>query len=87
MAAELRDPLLEGTWAVDVRLSPDGKNAKVTYAVRRVGDEAAVARETKEAFQRAAGFLRTRVALTLDLKRTPQLSFAFIGLMPADAVQ
>jgi ribosome-binding factor A len=84
ISAEVRDPLLSNAWAVDVQLSSDGKNARVSYAVRVQGDESAVARETKEAFKRAAGFLRSRVAGTLDLKRTPQLSFVFIGLMAED---
>jgi ribosome-binding factor A len=85
IAAEVRDPSLENAWAVDVQLSPDGKNARVTYAVRGKGDESAIAHATKEAFRRAAGFLRSRVASGLDLKRTPQLSFVFIGLMAEDA--
>jgi ribosome-binding factor A len=85
IAAEVRDPALEGAWAIDVQLSPDGKNAKVTYAVHASGDEGAIARATKEAFARAAGFLRSRVALELDLKRTPQLSFIFIGLLSEPA--
>jgi ribosome-binding factor A len=86
IAAEVRDPSLENAWAVDVQLSSDGKNARVTYAVRGKGDEAFVGRESKQAFQRAAGFLRSRVASSLDLKRTPQLSFVFIGLMAPEAV-
>jgi ribosome-binding factor A len=84
IAAEVRDPALEGAWAVDVQLSPDGKNARVSYAVRSKGYESVVARMTKDAFSRAAGFLRSRVALSLDLKRTPQLSFVFIGLLPQE---
>jgi ribosome-binding factor A len=81
LQAEVSDPALGGVWVVDVQLSPDGKNARVSYAVRSAGREAAVARASKEAFLRAAGFLRARVAASLNLKRTPQLSFTFIGLL------
>src|SRR6185436_744591 len=60
LAAEVSDPCLGGAWIVDVQVSPDGKNARASYAVRSTGDEADVARVTKEAFARAAGFLRAR---------------------------
>lgn len=79
--AEVSDPVLSGAWIIDVHVSLDGKNARCTYAVRSTGDEADVARATKAAFARAAGFLRSRLAESLNLKRTPQLSFTFIGLM------
>ncbi len=84
LQGEVSDPALGGAWVVDVQLSPDGKNARATYAVRSTGDEADVARATKDAFSRAAGFLRARVAGSLNLKRTPQLSFTFIGLLLPD---
>jgi len=84
LQGEVSDPALGGAWIVDVRLAPDGKNARASYAVRSTGDEADVARVTKEAFSRAAGFLRARIAGSLNLKRTPQLSFTFIGLLLPD---
>lgn len=85
LQAEVSDPVLGGAWIVDVQLSPDGKNARASYAVRSSGDEADVARATKAAFSRAAGFLRARIAASLNLKRTPQLSFTFIGLLLGEA--
>ena len=85
LQAEVSDPALAGAWVVDVQLSPDGKNARASYAVRSTGEEADVARATKEAFSRAAGFLRARIASSLNLKRTPQLGFTFIGLLRAAA--
>ena len=81
LAAEVSDPVLAGAWIIDVQLTSDGKNARASYAVRSTGDEADVGRATKAAFSRAAGFLRARVAASLNLKRTPQLSFTFIGLL------
>ena len=84
LQAEVSDPLLSGAWVIDVQVSPDAKNARCSYAVRSTGDEADVARATKAAFARAAGFLRVRLAESLNLKRTPQLSFTFIGLMLED---
>lgn len=85
LQAEVSDPVLGGAWIIDVQLSSDGKNARATYAVRSTGDEADVGRATRAAFARAAGFLRARVAESLNLKRTPQLSFTFIGLLLDDA--
>ncbi len=84
LQAEVSDPVLSGAWVVDVQLSEDGKNARATYAVKSTGDEADVGRATKEAFARAAGFLRARLAASLNLKRTPQLSFVFLGLLRED---
>jgi ribosome-binding factor A len=81
LQAEVLDPALTGVWLVDVHLSPDGKHARVSYAVRGGADEAAIGRTSKAAFTRAAGFLRSRLAAGLNLKRTPQLSFVFIGLL------
>lgn len=81
LQAEVSNPALGGAWIIDVQLSGDGKNARATYAVRSGGDEAQVRRATKEAFSRASGFLRARIAESLNLKRTPQLSFTFVGLL------
>ena len=77
---EVADPALEGVTVLAVHLSPDGGNARVAYVVTAAGDEHQVRQRSKAALARAAGFLRVRVAQQLDLKRTPTLSFSFVGL-------
>lgn len=81
--SEVSDPLARGIWPVSIHLTPDGSYAKVIYAVheRDRSKETAVARQTREALRRASGFIRARLASSLNLKRTPQLGFVFLGLM------
>lgn len=79
---DLTDPALDGVRVVAVELTPDCAHARVVYAVEEAGvAEEVVARTTREAFDRAAGFLRSCLASELDRKRTPKLSFAFVGLI------
>ena len=37
-------------------------------------------RAVQEALERASGYLRSQLALHLDMKRTPQLRFIYIGV-------
>jgi ribosome-binding factor A len=64
---EIRDERLAGVVATMVDLSRDGSCARVWFSDdNEDGDEA---------LERAAGFLRSRLAEALDLKRTPELRF------------
>jgi ribosome-binding factor A len=79
---EARDAALVGVRVVSVSLSPDGGHARIGYAVEaQLNQESEVERRSKEALDRAAGFLRARLAAGLDLKRTPKLSFVFMGVV------
>lgn len=79
---EVADPALEGIRPIEVHLSPDASHARVGYIV--VGsvtlDEQRAKLRTRSALERATGFLRSRLASALDLKRTPDLGFVFIGV-------
>lgn len=86
LADEIADPALANVRPIEVQLSVDGSYARVGYIV--VGDaleEQRVKQATKRAFERARGFLRARIAQALDLKRTPDLGFVFVGVVTAES--
>ena len=84
---EVADPGLDGLAVIAVELSPDGGHARVAYVIEgSLSDEQACARRSRQALSRAIGFLRSRLAGQLDLKRLPKLSFAFVGVRPAGAL-
>jgi ribosome-binding factor A len=67
---EVADPALQEIEVISLQLSLDGSSARIAYAA---------ASERREALLRAQGFLRARLASLLDLKRTPKLSFTYVG--------
>ncbi|MDX2233240.1 MAG: 30S ribosome-binding factor RbfA [Hyphomonadaceae bacterium] len=70
---DLRDPDLVGVSVTigEVRASPDLKHMTAFVAPLGVGDAAKIA----EALTRASGFIRSRLAKSVDMKFTPQLHF------------
>ena len=79
---EATDPALDGIKVLAVHLAPDGGHARVAYAVvAALNREQEVARSTKAGLQRAAPFLRARMADHLQLKKLPKLSFTFVGVV------
>jgi ribosome-binding factor A len=70
---DVSDPELEGVKLTHIVLSPDGKVARIHFAVPRGRPRTAVER----AFTRATGFLRGRLAEGVELKRTPELRFIY----------
>jgi ribosome-binding factor A len=83
---EVRDPVLGDVWPLALKLTPDGGTARIAYAVEGEGaqsGEAAAAAQSREALARATGFLRSRLAAQLDLKRLPKLAFRFVGVRAA----
>jgi ribosome-binding factor A len=80
---EIADPALAGVQPIDVDLSVDARHARVGYIVVGGGldstEEQRIKVATTAALERAKGFLRARLASALDLKRTPELGFVFIG--------
>jgi ribosome-binding factor A len=64
---EIRDERLADVVATMVELSRDGSCAHVWFTDDNQG--------RAEALEHAAGFLRSRLAEALDLKRTPELRF------------
>jgi ribosome-binding factor A len=74
LAREVHDPGLGFVTLTRVKVSPDLQVARVYYTA--IGDEK-VRRETKRALERAAPFLRRRVAAAVRLRRVPELHFHF----------
>ena len=77
---EARDPALQKIEPLALELSPDGATARLAYAIAETGEETALRRRAEAALARASGFLRSRIAEQLGLKRTPKLVFRFVGL-------
>jgi ribosome-binding factor A len=71
---ELKDPRVGMVTITDVEVSQDYAYAKVFFTL--LGDEAKV-RETGEALQHAAGFLRSALAQRMKLRTVPQLQFKY----------
>lgn len=76
---ELSDPRLEGVALTSFELSPEGRIARIGYTLSRDAAEPAA---VKEALLRAEGYLRSRLAQHLNLKRTPHLRFVLMGTAP-----
>lgn len=70
---EVHDPRIDPfTSVVDVYVAPDLKTAKVWVSV--LGDEQAQ-KDTLKGLNSAAGFIRGRLAHTMNLRNTPELTF------------
>jgi ribosome-binding factor A len=69
--SEIQDPRLAGARVTAVELSRDGSRARIWFAL---ASEESV-RNALAAFERATGFLRSRLCETLVLKRMPELRF------------
>jgi len=65
---EIGDARLDGVRITFVELTADGSCARLWYS-------APAGCEPRDALERAAGFLRWRLAESLGLKRTPELRF------------
>jgi ribosome-binding factor A len=72
LEVEVNDPALDGARITRVELSGDGSSARVWFSA---GSALASALQVGSAFERAAGFLRSRLSDALPLKRTPELRF------------
>ena len=65
---EVSDPRLDSVVVTMVELAGDGSRARLWYTAE--GDE-----DRRDACEHIAGFLRTQLAESLGLKRTPELTF------------
>ena len=66
---EVSDPTLTDVRVTHVKLSVDYRAAKVYYTSIAEG------RDLERALERAAGFMRARLADSVELKRVPELRF------------
>ena len=71
---ELKDPRVGLITITDVEVTPDHGLAKVFFTL--LGDQAMID-ETSAGLQRAAGFLRSRLARRFEMRGVPQLQFVY----------
>ena len=71
---EMRDPRVSSVTITSVKISPDLQVATVYF---RLMDQDASQEEAKEGLERAAGFLRSKLAKQVELRRVPNLRFFF----------
>jgi ribosome-binding factor A len=76
---ELSDPRLEGVALSSFELSPDGRLVRIGYTLTPEAASSGT-RAVQDALERASGYLRSQLALHLNLKRVPQLRFIYIGV-------
>jgi ribosome-binding factor A len=74
VSAELKDPRVGFVTVTDVRTSADLSHARVYVSV--LGDEEQ-RQATMAGLQSAHGYLQSRIASELHMKRTPTLTFAY----------
>jgi ribosome-binding factor A len=74
VSAELKDPRVGFITVTDVRTSADLSHARVYVSV--LGDEQ-VRQDSMAGLESAHGYLQSRIAAELHLKRTPTLAFAY----------
>jgi ribosome-binding factor A len=72
LSQDLKDPRVGFVTVTDVKTSPDLRHARVYVSV--LGDDAAQG-ATLDGLRSAHGYLQSRVAGELRLKRTPELQF------------
>lgn len=70
---ELDDPRLEAVTVTDVRVSPDLRDAKVYVTIQ--GEEKEI-REAMKALHNAENFVRSQVAMNLNIHHAPHIHFA-----------
>ncbi len=76
---EVRDPDLGFLTVTAVRLSPDKSQAKIYFTVLAMNGQAQEQQvaTTLSILNKSKGFLRTRVAARLTIRRVPELYFIF----------
>lgn len=72
LLAEVKDPRLAGVRVSEVEVSGDLGLATVFFSTLALEEDPA---GIKEGFEQARGFLRSRVARELQLRRVPELRF------------
>ena len=80
----LSDPRLEGVSLSSFELSPDGRLVRIGYTLTPES-AASGTRAVQESLERASGYMRSQLALHLDMKRVPQLRFIYIGVAERQA--
>jgi ribosome-binding factor A len=71
---EISDPVFDAVRVTRAELSLDGSRARIWFALPASATDRSAAR-VRAAFERASGFLRSRLCDALPVKRIPELSF------------
>ena len=74
LRGEARDPRLHNVIVTDARVTKDLSLAKVFYSLL---DKEVAVKEVEDAFFKANGFLRSRLAKELSVRRVPELRFEY----------
>ena len=74
ITTELKDPRIGFVTVTGVDTSPDLRSARVYVSVLGTEEERA---DTLEGLQSAHGFLQSKIASAIRMKRTPTLSFEY----------
>jgi ribosome-binding factor A len=78
LAREVHDPGIGFVTLTRVQVSPDLQLARVFFtALGPTGDEAKTRRNSEQALERAAPFLRRQIGSRLRLRRVPELKFVY----------
>src|SRR5262245_56398054 len=68
-----QDPRFSGVTVIDVEMSPDLSHAKIFFSILREDK----LNDAMEAFKKASGFFRKKIADNMDLRIAPQLVFIY----------
>jgi len=82
---DVADPALVEVRITTLVLSVDYRHARIHFVVR--GDMHNSAQErvrVERALGRAMPYLRAQLAIAIEMKRVPELRFAFDGMVPVD---
>lgn len=71
---KVKDPALASVTVTGVTVTPDLRQARILWSVMGAEDERKTA---ASAWLRCAGFIRREVGRELDLRYTPELTFAY----------
>lgn len=72
---DIKDPRLDGVMitVTGADVTPDLKYAKIYYSVMGEADE----KELSRGLRSASSFVRSRLAATLNLRQTPEITFVY----------
>jgi len=74
LRSEVKDPRLAGVTVSAVEVSGDFGVATIFFSTIAIDDDPA---NIREGFEKARGFLRTKVGQSLGLRRVPELRFRY----------
>ncbi len=74
----VKDPRLAGVSVTRIEVSADCRNARVLFTC--LGDQSG-AKDARQAFERARGFLRRHLGRHLHIRQVPELTFVYDSVL------